>query len=294
MVMPVTFGVHSLVFSDRWDGETAPAICRTAAETGYGVIEVLMFDPATLDRDATRRAIRETGMGLRLGIALGVEADISSDDAETARRGEKTVALALEIAADLGAPGVSGICYAAFNTYTAPQTEPQVQRVAAALARLDRRAGALGVRLGVEPVNRYESYLVNTLDQAAALIDRAGGRNMFIHMDTFHMNIEEPDIAAAVRRNAARLGYAHVADSHRGVLGTGNFDLTAYFRALAASGYDGDLTFEGFSSKVLGADLVAGVRLWHAAWQDSVAAARAALEVMRTEWSAAVASTRTR
>lgn len=290
--MSVKFGVHSLVFSDRWDEETAPAICRMAAGVGYELIEVLMFDPATLDRVATRRAIAETGLGLRLGMALGADADISSDDPDTARRGEETVALALEIAAELGAPAVSGITYAAFNSYSAPQSESQVERVAASLSRLDGRARELGVGLGVEPVNRYESYMVNTLDQAAALIGRAGGRNMFVHMDTFHMNIEEPDIAAAIGRNAALLGYAHVADSHRGALGTGNFDLGAYFRALAAAGYRGDLTFEGFSSHVLGPGLVGSVRLWRDAWTDSQATARTALEVMKAGWSTAVAATR--
>jgi len=251
-----------------------------------------MFDPATLDREVTRRAIAETGLGLRLGMALSAEADISSHVPETARRGEETVALALEIAADLGAPAVSGITYAAFNSYSAPPNDRQVDQVAASLARLDVRAGELGVRLGVEPVNRYESYLVNTLDQAAALIGRAGGRNMFVHMDTFHMNIEEPDIPAAIGRNGDLLGYAHVADSHRGALGTGNFDLGAYFRALAAAGYAGDLTFEGFSSKVLGPDLVGGVRLWREAWKDSEAVARTALDVMKAGWSTAVAATR--
>lgn len=286
------FGVHSLVFSDRWDGETAPAICRKAAEIGYDLIEVLMFDPATLDRAATRRAIAETGLGLRLGMALGGGADISSDDPETARLGEETVALALEIAADLGAPAVSGITYAAFNTYSAPQTDRQVEQVAASLSRLDGRAGELGVRLGVEPVNRYESYMVNTLDQAARLIGRSGGKNMFVHMDTFHMNIEEPDIAAAIGRNSGLLGYAHVADSHRGALGTGNFDLAAYFRALAAAGYEGDLTFEGFSSNVLGPDLVGGVRLWREAWTDSDAVARSALDLMKAGWAAAQTATR--
>lgn len=284
------FGVHSLVFSDQWTDETAPAICRQATEIGFELIEVLMFDPATLNREATRRAIRDTGLGLRLGMALGADVDISSEDAETARRGAEIVALALEIAADLGAPGVSGITYAAFHSYSAPHTEQQVEQVAAALSRLDRRAGELGVGLGIEPVNRYESYMVNTLDQASALIERAGGQNMFVHMDTFHMNIEEPDIPAAIRRNAARLGYAHVADSHRGALGTGNFDLQGYFRALAAVGYEGDLTFEGFSSHVLGADLVGGVRLWREAWQDSIGTARMALDVLRSEWARAVAA----
>lgn len=289
--MSIKFGIHSLVFSDRWIGDTASAICGTAAEIGYDLIEVLMFDPATLDRTATRRAIAESGLGLRLGMALAPDVDISSDDPATARRGEETVALALEIAADLGAPAVSGICYAAFSSYTAPHTGQQTRRVADALSRLDARAGELGVRLGVEPVNRYESYMVNTLDQARTLIEMAAAENLFIHMDTFHMNIEESDIAAAIGRNAAMLGYAHVADSHRGVLGTGNFDLRGFFRALAASGYGHDLTFEGFSSRVLGADLVGGVRLWREAWADSAAAARSALELMRCEWQAAAAST---
>jgi D-psicose/D-tagatose/L-ribulose 3-epimerase len=286
------FGVHSLVFSDRWNGESAPAICRQAAEIGYDLIEVLMFDPATLDREATRRSLTGTGLGLRLGMALGPDVDISSNDAATARRGEETVALALEIAAELGAPAVSGITYAAFASYGAPPSARQVEQVAASLSRLDARAGELGVKLGVEPVNRYESYLVNTLDQAASLIRQAGGRNMFIHMDTFHMNIEEADMSAAIRRNAPLLGYAHVADSHRGALGTGSFDTTRYFRTLAAADYAGDMTFEGFSSSAAGPDLVAGVRLWREAWRDSAEAARQALAVMHTGWATARAATR--
>lgn len=284
-------GVHSLVFSDQWTRTTAAAICNGAAEIGYELIEVLMFDPATLDREVTRRAVAEAGLGLRLGMALGPDADISSDDTAISRRGEETVALALEIAADLGAPAVSGIVYAAFNSYGAPHTARQIDRVAEALARLDARAGELGVRLGVEPVNRYESYMINTLDQARALIGKVQARNMFVHMDTFHMNIEESDMAAAIRRNADLLGYAHVAESHRGGLGTGNFNLRGYMRALAEVGYDGDLTFEGFSSRVLGADLVGGVRLWREAWQDSAKAARAALELLRGEWALAHAAT---
>ena len=285
------FGVHSLVFGDEWNAHSALRTCHTAARIGYELIEVLMFNPATMDREATRRAIRETGLGLRLGIAPGPDADISSGDPANAARGEATIAVALEIAADLGAPGVSGICYAAFNSYAAPQTDRQVEQVAEALVRLDRRAGELGLRLGVEPVNRYESYMVNTLDQATALIERAGGQNMFVHMDTFHMHIEEPDMTAAIQRNAGRLDYAHVADSHRGALGTGNFDLRRFLRALAAVGYTGDLTFEGFSSRVLGPDVVGGVRLWREGWTDSIAVARSALDLLRAEWMAACAAT---
>ena len=222
-------GVHALVFTDQWNDDNARAACRAAAEVGFDLIEVLMFDPYGLDIALTARAVKEAGIGLRLGMALGPASDISSDDAAIAARGEATVGRALEIAAELGAPAVSGITYAAFNSYTAPQTKAQRDRVVASLSRLDARAGELGVKLGLEPVNRYESYMVNTLDQAAALIRDASGSNMFIHMDTFHMNVEEGDIAAAIQRNASLLGYAHVADSNRGYLCSGHCDLKGYF-----------------------------------------------------------------
>lgn len=281
------FGIHALVFCDEWDEAAARRSCQAAAEIGYDLIEVLMFDPHALDVEATRNAVAETGLGLRLGMALGPDADISSHDADVAKRGEATVRRALEIASDLGAPGVSGITYAAFNSYSAPPTRAQRDGVVAALARLDSRAGELGVRLGIEPVNRYESYMVNTLDQAAELIRDVGGSNMFVHMDTFHMNIEEADMHAAIKRNAGLLGYAHVAESHRGALGSGQFDLKGYFRALAASGYGGDYTTEAFSSRVLGPDLIGGVRLWRAAFDDAMTAARSALEAMRAARDAA-------
>ncbi len=283
------FGLHTLVFGDRWDVTQAREVGRAAAEIGYDLIEVLMFDPYTLDMAATRAALQGTGLGLRLGMALGPVTDISSDDPAIARAGEAAVGRALEIAADLGAPGVSGITYAAFHSYAAPPTAAQRGRVVEALARLDARAGALGVRLGLEPVNRYESYMVNTLDEASAMIRDAAGRHLFVHMDTFHMNIEEADFAIAIQRNAAHLGYAHVADSNRGLLGGGHFDLTGYFRALAMVGYAGDFTVESFSSRVMSPGLVGGVRLWREAWAEPIAAARMALQAMRAAKAAAEA-----
>ncbi len=288
--MSAKFGVHSLVFTDDWSEAAAAAACRAAAEIGYDLIEVLIFDPRALDVKMTRRVVGAAGLEIRLGMALGLDADISSDDSATARNGEATVARCLEIASDVGAPAVSGITYAAFNSYSAPQTDGQRARVVGSLSRLDRRAGELGVKLGLEPVNRYESYMVNTLDQASIMIRDAGGKNMFVHMDTFHMNIEESDIAAAIHRNAELLGYAHLAESHRGMLGGGHFDLAGYFSALEAAGYSGDFTVESFSSKVLGAGLVGGVRLWREAWGDPVEAATTALAVMKTGHASAKAS----
>lgn len=285
-------GIHALVFGDSWTEATAKTTCRAAAEIGYGLVDVLMFDPDTLDLAATRAGLAGTGLGLRLGMALGPGTDISSVDAEVAANGEAAAGRVLEIAADLGAPAASGITCAAFGSYTAPQTAAQRARVVGSLQRRDPREGAPGVRLGLEPVNHNESYMVNTLDQAAAMIADAGGANLFIQMDTFHMNIEEGDIAAAIHRNAGLPGDAHVADSNRGMLGGGHFNLSGFFRALAAEGNGGNVTVESFTSKVLSADLVGGVRLWREAWTDAATAARTALAAMRAARAAAEAGVR--
>ena len=280
-------GVHNLVFTDQWTEDNARKATDTAAEIGFDLFEVLIFDPNDLDAEMTRRVVADAGLELRLGMALGTDADISSPDKDIARTGERTVERCLQIASDLGAPAVSGITYAAFNNYAAPPTRAQWDSVRDALARLDKRAGELGVKLGLEAVNRYETYLVNTLDQAGDMIREIGADNLFVHMDTFHMNIEESDTAAAIARNADLLGYAHLADNTRGVLGAGTYDFKAYFRALAAAGYTGDFTVESFSPTSLGADLAAAISIWRTPWDQAEEAARKALAFMRAEISAA-------
>jgi D-psicose/D-tagatose/L-ribulose 3-epimerase len=282
------FGVHNLVFGDVWSEEIAKSAVVSAAEIGFDLLEVLIFDPAELDVEMTRNVMQGSGLDLRLGMALGPDSDISSLDNAVASAGEATVERCLQIAADLGAPAVSGITYAAFNNYSSAPTEAQRARVLEALARLDARAGALGVKLGLEPVNRYESYLINTLDQAADAIRQIGARNLFVHMDTFHMNIEEADPTAAIGRAGDLLGYAHLADNHRGLLGAGAFDFTTYFRALAAAGYSGDFTVESFSPAVLGRDLAGAISIWRTPWTDSARAARQALEFMRSSVATAL------
>jgi D-psicose/D-tagatose/L-ribulose 3-epimerase len=276
-------GVHALVFTEDWNDDSAKAACDSAAKIGFDLIEVLVFDPATLDVAMTKRAAADAGIGLRLGMALGRQSDLSSTDKDVAAAGARDVVRCLEIANELEVPGVSGITYAAFNVYDAPNTQAQYAQVVEAFGKLDARAGELGVRLGIEPVNRYESYMIQTLDHGAKLISDSGAKNAFLHMDTFHMNIEEGNVADAIARNADMLGYSHLAENDRGLLGAGSFDFTTYFRALAQAGYKGDFTVESFSPAVLGADIVGALGLWRTPWTSSELAAKSALEFMRNQ-----------
>lgn len=285
-------GIHALFFTDSWTQATAGAAIDKAARIGFDVIEALIFDPDTVDGKMTRRLAADAGIGIALGMALGPDTDISSADPMIAARGAAMIERCLVIAEEASASGVSGITYAAFNRYKAPATPAQRAQVTDALGRLARIAEARGLRIGLEPVNRYESFLVNTLDEAGSIVRAVGSKALFVHMDTFHMNIEESDLAGAIARNADLLGYAHVADNHRGVLGSGTFDFKAYFRALARAGYEGGVTVESFSSSILGPDIVGAVGLWRPSWSDAEKQASAALAFMRSEIAAAEAANR--
>jgi D-psicose/D-tagatose/L-ribulose 3-epimerase len=280
--MAQKFGVHNLIYTPDWTETRGKAAVDSAARLGYDLFEVLMFDPAGFDPVMSRRLIVDAGLEPRLGMALSAAADISSADGETAARGKATVERCLELAVEFGAPGVSGICYAAFNNYPVPPSAVQRIQVIDVLGALDQRAGELGVRLGLEPVNRYESYLVNTIDEAGDIIRTIGGKNLFIHLDTFHMNIEEGDVAGAIERNGKLIGYVHLADNHRAMLGSGSFDFQGLFRALEAVGYTDGYTAEMFSPDILGQDLSGGISIWRGQWSDSESAAAAALAFMRS------------
>jgi D-psicose/D-tagatose/L-ribulose 3-epimerase len=287
--MPNKLGVHALLFTDQWSDATAKTAIDKATRIGFDVIEALIFDPDAIDGKMTRRIAKDAGIGVSLGMALGQESDISSSDPAIARRGVETVERCLAIAEEAGSSAVSGITYAAFNRYNAPPTPTQRTQVVDALGRLADKAASRGLRLGLEPVNRYESFLVNTLDDASSIIREIGSKSLFVHVDTFHMNIEESDIAGAIARNIDLIGYAHVAESHRGVLGSGTFDFKTFFRTLARSGFTGGYTVESFSSAVLGPAIVGAVGLWRQAWTDADKVARDALGFLRAEIAAAEA-----
>jgi D-psicose/D-tagatose/L-ribulose 3-epimerase len=154
---------------------------------------------------------------------------------------------ALEVAHALGSSTLSGVTYATIGyTSGAPPTEQEYANITRALAPVARRAAEYGMTLGLEPCNRYETHLVNTAAQAVRLIERIGEPNVMIHLDTYHMNIEEKGFAHGIRNAGKHLRYIHLSESDRGVPGTGTVDWDATFKALAETGFAGDMVIESF------------------------------------------------
>ncbi len=117
-------------------------------------------------------------------------------------------------------------------------------------------------------VNRYETNVGNTAREMLALIEQTGA-DIGVHLDSYHMNIEENGLAEPVRESGDRFRYLHIGESHRGYLGTGNVDFDELFGAVREVGYTGPVTFESFSSAVVHPDLSTMLAVWRNLWDDS-------------------------
>jgi D-psicose/D-tagatose/L-ribulose 3-epimerase len=261
-------GIHALVWTQGWNqGECGRAVALTK-ETGYDLIEIPLLDPSEVDAAMTRAVLEEAELGASCSLGLAFDTDVSSADAAVSAKGEELLAAAVDVTSEVGASFLGGVVHSAMGKYLAPPTRAGRRNCVEALKRVAARAEKAGVTVGLEAVNRYESNLVNTAEQALELADEIGAGNVVVHLDAYHMNIEEPSLADPIRVCGSRLGYLHVGESHRGYLGTGTVDFGQLFAALAEIGYEGPLTFESFSTAVISERFASALAVWRDPWQD--------------------------
>lgn len=283
-------GIHALVWATDWTEDSIRLATERTAAAGYDLIEAVIFDPARARPEATARAAATAGIDVVTGMALNPAQDISSPDADVAAAGEALIADAIQATRDMGSRLLGGVTHSAMHRYPTAAPPGTRERVVETFGRLAERAQAAGIRLGIESVNRYESNVVNTLDAAASIVRQVGSPALFVHMDTFHMNIDEHDVAGAIARTAALIGHVHIGESNRGYLGSGSVDFQTPFRALARSGYDGPVVFEAFSPAVLNGAVADALAAWTAHWSDSTHLAAHALQFIRAQLEGAAAS----
>ena len=271
-------GVHALVWSGTWDEDGARHAISSAAEAGFDLIEVPILDPFGIDTAMTRRLLDEYGLASACSMGLPAHADVSSEDPTAHAQGKELLTRAVAVAGELGAEALCGVLYSRLAKYPAPLSERSRAHVVDALQHLAARAAEAGVPVSLEVVNRYETNVANTAADMLALLDEAGASNLAVHLDTYHMNIEEDGFTLPVEQVGHRLGYVHIGESHRGYLGTGTIDFDSFFAALRVSGYPGIVTFESFSSAVVHPDLSNNLAVWRNLWNDGDDLARQARE----------------
>lgn len=280
-------GVHALVWERGWSHEECARAIRNTAEVGYDFIEAPALDPSLIDSDFTRRELEKAGIGIAFSLGLDFDEDISSLDANKRERGRRKLENAIATCRDCGGTSIGGILYSAFGKYAEPPTRDGIHHSADVLREVAAIAAQSGITLSLEVVNRYETNICNTAAQGVEMAKLVGAPNVKVHLDVYHMNIEESDIAGAIREAGPHIGYFHTGDSHRGYMGSGSIDLTAVFRALVRARYEGPITFESFSSRVVGQPLEGILGIWRNLWDDSHDLASHALMYTRAMLKAA-------
>lgn len=277
--------IHAGVWSTDPDPESVARVVAAAAETGFDGLALPLRDPALMKPAALAKVFEHAGL-LALGtVGLPPGADISSPERDQRSRGEAHLAQVIEVARDVGIVQIGGVLYGPLGHASTPGTDDARRRSAEVIGRVAQKAAAEGIRLCVEIVNRYESALMNTVEQGLDYLERVSHPNVRLHLDTYHLAIEERDPAAAVRRALPALGYFELDQSHRGRLDEGTLDLRGIAAPLRESGYDGLVGVEAFARSRLAPGHADALAIWRDHFEDGTALARQAIELIHDIFS---------
>ena len=235
------FGVHSALWLRSWQDDLMPYLEKSAA-LGFDGIEISLLS------DISARRLRHVAERLRLEITctFGLKHDIGSGDATVRRAGQQELQRAIDQAAAVGSTLLCGVLYGTWGRCDGIDLDERRARAIEILATGADYAQRAGIELAIEPLNRYETDLLNSAAQANEMASRIGAPNLGILLDTYHMNIEEKDTRAAIEQSGGRLLHLHCVANDRGVPGSGSIDWNGVAAGLRAIGYDRWLTLEMF------------------------------------------------
>ncbi len=251
-------GLHTFAAAPKWSVAEMRRLLPKLQAHKVRVLEIPLLDPAEIDVPATRAFCEETGIAPVCSLGIPPEIDVIADpDA-----GLAFLEPAFEVASGVGAFALAGVTYGTIGKISgAPRTQAEFDGTARFIARAAGRAWAHGLKLGIEPCNRYETHIMNSGADGRAYCEAAGAENVFIHLDTYHMNIEEVSFAQGFKACGPFLGYVHLSESNRGAPGAGTIDWGAVYRTLAEIGFSGITTLESMNH--VHPAIASALAIWH-------------------------------
>ncbi len=221
--------------------------CRKAAELGFDAVEVFPPGPQGVDAVLLRKLVADHKLSV---AAMGTGAgwvkhrlSLTSTDAAVRGKARDFIQAMIDLAGSFGAPAIIGSMQ---GRYDGIDREAALEYLREALEHLGEHAKQYNVPLLYEPLNRYETNLITTLDAGVQYLKSLSTQNVKLLADLFHMNIEETNLAAALRGAAGFVGHLHFVDSNRRPAGLGHLDYTPIAHALKESGYNGFASAEAF------------------------------------------------
>jgi D-psicose/D-tagatose/L-ribulose 3-epimerase len=258
----IKYAVHTLLWAERFDIDPESAVAK-AKKIGFDGIEVYVSPEQieSFDRMRVKRALDGAGLKCVGSTSLSLATDITSSDEATRKRGITYLENAAKLFSELGATLVTGVTYIAWGKIVGrARTEEEWVHSVESLKEACRLIKDYNVTIGVEPVNRFETYFLNTAADAVKLVKAVGEPDIKVHLDTFHMNIEEKNYYDPIVETGGLLGHVHCCENDRGVAGTGSINWTEVFRALAKIRYDKWITLESFTPEIK--SVAASTAIW--------------------------------
>jgi D-psicose/D-tagatose/L-ribulose 3-epimerase len=254
------YGVNLMVWTTRV-GKPQDALFARIQEWGFDGVELFLSPEEPADIPSVKQTLDRLNLERTTSSVLPREVHLVSADPAVRARGVDYLSRCVERTAELGAKIICGPLYAGLGLMTGSRrTEKEWEGAVQGLRSVASRAEKLGVTLCLEPLNRFETYFLNTLEDASQLVHDIGVPNVRIHFDTFHSNIEERQPAAALRMVAKDLGHVHISENDRGIPGSGHVDWRGILSVLEEIGYDGWLTIESFAEPE--PELAAAASIW--------------------------------
>lgn len=275
------FGINSFTWESPFNTESARLIAK-AEQMGFDIFEVALEAPEHTDLKVVQKAFQSSNVKPSVCGAFGPTRDISSNDRSIQKQGMEYIAACIEAARVWGSEIVGGPMYSCVGKARAlPDDERKKEwnRSVAVLKELAQEAARSGISLAIEPLNRFEIDMINTVEQAVAYVDQVNEPNVGIHIDLFHGHIEEKDIGAALRMAGDRLLVVHASENDRGTPGKGQVRWTEVAEALNDIGYRGGVTIESFTPDAVSVRQAACI--WRPLAESQDALAREGLAFLR-------------
>lgn len=245
-------GINTFLFTSPFTNKST-GLFKSIKRWGFDTVEIPIEDPAHIDPAHVKRELDK--VGLKCGsicACMGPDRDLRGTPRQQ-KVGLKYLTRILDQMEVLECPSLIGPIYSETgraDSVPRPEYRRQWKTVVRHLKTLSRYAEARGLQICLEPLNRFETDFINTCDQALQMVRDVGSPALKIQLDTFHMNIEEKNQAAAIRKAGKHLAHLHACGCDRGTPGNDHIDWPGIARALKDIGYQGDIVIEGFATHV--------------------------------------------
>lgn len=285
MALDIKYGVSTWLWTSPFTTESIGVLFPKIAELGFDVVEIAVEDPSLIDIKILEEALKQYKLKAVICGAFGASRDLTSEDVLLHKNSFTYIEACLDLCTALNAGFFAGPMYSAVGK--ARMVSPEQRKKEWGLAVKNLRivcemAASRGLQIALEPLNRFESDLINTVEDVLRLIHDIDHPAAQVMLDSFHMNIEEKDIESAITAAGDKLIHMQVSENYRGTPGTGQTRWDAYRKALQKIRYTGVVSIESFTTD--NRELAGAVCFWHSMAESQDALASDGLRFLK-EWA---------